>query len=137
MRNILRAGVAALALLVAANTAQAQGGGGGGGGMGGRGGNPEAAAQRQVDALMQGITLDAAQKAKVDTIIKTQVAEQAKLRESMMAGGDRQAMMGQMQEMQTKFRAALKAVLKTDEEKAKFDENLKNLPAPGRGRGGQ
>jgi hypothetical protein len=136
MRSMIRAGVAALALLVAANAAEAQGGGGGGG-MG-RGGNPQAQVQRQVDALFQGITLDAAQKAKVDTLITAQVAEQGKLRESMMGGGgDMQALRTKMTEMQTKFRGELKAVLKTDEEKAKFDENVKNLPpAGGRGRGG-
>jgi protein CpxP len=134
MRSMIRVGVAALALLVAANAAEAQGGGGGGGGMGGRGGDPAVALQRQTDALMQGITLDDAQKAKVDTISKKMVADQAKMREQMAAGGDRQAMMGQMQELTTKFRTELRAVL-TDEQKAKFDENIKNMPA-GRGRGG-
>jgi Spy/CpxP family protein refolding chaperone len=135
MRSMIRVGVAALALLVAANAAEAQGGGGGGGGgMGGRGGDPAAAIQRQTDALMQGITLDDAQKAKVDTISKKMVADQAKMREQMAAGGDRQAMMGQMQELTTKFRTELRGVL-TDEQKAKFDENIKNMPA-GRGRGG-
>ncbi len=134
MRSMIRVGVAALALLVAANAAEAQGGGGGGGGMGGRGGDPAVAVQRQTDALMQGITLDDAQKAKVDTISKKLVADQAKMREQMAAGGDRQAMMGQMQEMNAKFRADLRAVL-TDEQKAKFDENVKNMPT-GRGRGG-
>jgi Spy/CpxP family protein refolding chaperone len=86
--------------------------------------------------MMQGITLDDAQKAKVDTISKAMVVEQTKLRESMMAGGDRQAMMAKTQEMTAKFRADLRAVL-TDEQKAKFDENIKNMPAAGgRGRGG-
>ncbi len=133
MRSMIRVGVAALTLLVAANAAEAQGGGGGGG-MGGRGGDPAVALQRQTDALMQGITLDDAQKAKVDTISKAMIADQAKMREQMAAGGDRQAMMGQMQELTTKFRAGLRAVL-TDEQKEKFDENVKNLPT-GRGRGG-
>jgi Spy/CpxP family protein refolding chaperone len=132
MRSMIRFGVAVLALVAAANTAQAQGGGGGG--MG-RGGDPAQMLQRQTDALMQGITLDDAQKAKVDTISKAMVVEQAKLRESMMAGGDRQAMMAKTQEMTAKFRADLRAVL-TDEQKAKFDENVKNMPAGGRGRGG-
>ena len=134
MRSMIRVGVAALALLVAANAAEAQGGGGGGGGMGGRGGDPAVAVQRQTDALMQGITLDDAQKAKVDTISKKLVADQAKMREQMAAGGDRPAVMGRSERVNVKIRAALRAVL-TDEQKAKFDENVKNMPT-GRGRGG-
>jgi Spy/CpxP family protein refolding chaperone len=134
MRRIIRVGAAVLALLVAANAAEAQGGGGGGGMGGGRGGDPAAQVQRQVDARLAGITLDDAQKAKVDTLSKALVAEQVKLREGMAAGGDMQAMRAKTTEMNTKFYADIKALL-TPEQQAKFDENVKNLPQ-GRGRGG-
>jgi Spy/CpxP family protein refolding chaperone len=132
MRSVIRVSAAVLALFIAVNGAEAQGGGGGGGG--GRGGDPAQMIQRQVDARMAGITLDAKQKATVDSLSKVMVAEQVKLREGMGAGGDMQAMRAKMTELNTKFYADIKAVL-TAEQQAKFDENVKNLPQ-GRGRGG-
>jgi Spy/CpxP family protein refolding chaperone len=127
--------MAVLALLVAASGAEAQGGGGGGGMGGGRGGDPAQMLQRQVDLRMAGITLDAKQKTTVDSLSKVMVEAQAKMIADMQAGGDRQAMMGKRQELSTKFYADIKAVL-TPEQQAKFDENVKNLPPQGRGRGG-
>ncbi len=134
MRRILRVGAAVLALLVAANAAEAQGGGGARGG-GGRG-DPAQMLQRQIDARMEGITLSDAQKATIDSLSKVMVTEQTKARESMGAGGDMQAMREKMMELNTKFYADVRGVL-TTEQQAKFDENVKNLPpAGGRGRGG-
>lgn len=135
MRSVIRTSMAVLALFVAASGAEAQGGGGGGGMGGGRGGDPAQMIQRQVDARLAGITLDAKQKATVDSLSKVMVTEQTKMRESMMGGGgDMQAMRAKMTELNTKFYADIKAVL-TPEQQAKFDENVKNLPQ-GRGRGG-
>lgn len=135
MHSVIRTGMAVLALLVAASGAEAQGGGGGGGMGGGRGGDPAQMLQRQVDLRMAGITLDAKQKTTVDSLSKVMVEAQAKMIADMQAGGDRQAMMGKRQELSTKFYADIKAVL-TPEQQAKFDENVKNLPPQGRGRGG-
>lgn len=138
MRSVIRTGMAVLALLAAASGAEAQGGGGGGmgGGMGGgRGGDPAQMLQRQVDLRMAGITLDAKQKTTVDSLSKVMVEAQAKMMADMQAGGDRQAMGAKRMELNTKFYADVKAVL-TPEQQAKFDENVKNLPPQGRGRGG-
>lgn len=126
MHSVIRTGMAVLALLVAASGAEAQGG---------RGGDPAQMLQRQVDLRMAGITLDAKQKTTVDSLSKVMVEAQAKMIADMQAGGDRQAMMGKRQELSTKFYADIKAVL-TPEQQAKFDENVKNLPPQGRGRGG-
>ncbi len=104
--------VLALALMAGTSTvAQAQGGGQGGG-------------NRMMAMLFQGITLSAAQQAKVDSIT-------AKYREQMTAarqaaGDDRQAMMAKMGELRTKQNDEIKAVL-TDEQKPIFDKNAENM----------
>ncbi|MBM4194174.1 MAG: hypothetical protein FJ202_07345 [Gemmatimonadetes bacterium] len=115
-------------LAVMAGSAAAQGGGGGGGmgmGRGGRG-TPEQQDSTQMARLFNGITLSADQMAKAKTIITA-------AREAMM-NSDRQApdFMAKMQEANAKRNADLKALLTSDADKAKFDENS----AMGRGRRG-
>ncbi len=120
-------------MLVAASTqVEAQGGGGGGGGRGGMGGAQMI--ERQKGLLFKDITLDEAQTKKVDSIFTATAAKQAEMRQAAMGGGgDRQAMMAQMQAMQTEQRAALRNVLKADQQ-AQFDKNVEAMPAPGAGR---
>ena len=147
MVRTLRVGAAMLALLVAANAAEAQGGGGGarGGGRGSPG---------QVTALMANITVDAAVQTKIDTLTAQFTAAQTKLRESlgmpaMGRGGARGGGGGGvtppdsatqakyqagLMELTTKLRADVKALL-TPEQQQVFDQNLANLPQ-GRGRRG-
>ena len=109
-------------LLTMAGAASAQGGGGGG-----RGGTPEQRDSTQLSRLFNGITLNADQTAKAKAII-------TKGREAT-AGMDRQApdFREKMTEANTKRNADLKALLSSDADKAKFDENA---AAGGRGRGG-
>jgi hypothetical protein len=118
-------------LAVMAGAASAQGGGGMGG-MGGMGGgrmqmSPEAADSATLARLFDGITLNADQTAKAKAIIKA-------ARESM-AGMDRQApdFREKMMEHNNKRNADLKALLTSDADKAKFDENAARA---GRGRRG-
>jgi Spy/CpxP family protein refolding chaperone len=113
-------------LMAMSGTAAAQGGG-----MGGGGGrmqmSPEAADSAQLSRLFDGITLNADQTAKAKSIIKA--AREA------MAGMDRQApdFRDKMMESNNKRNADLKAILSSDADKAKFDENASRA---GRGRRG-
>ena len=107
-------------LLTMAGAASAQGGGGGGRGT------PEQQIERSMTRLFKDITLSDAKKAQATEIIK-------KALEARM-GIDRQSPDGmtKMQEITKKQNEDLKALLTTDADKAKFDENA----ATGRGRGG-
>jgi len=110
------------AMLVAlTGAAQAQGGG-----RGGRGMAPQAQDSMQIARLFDGITLNAEQTAKAKAIITA-------AREAMMSM-DRQAedFRAKMTEANAKRNADLKALLTSDEDKAKFDANA----AAGRGRRG-
>ncbi len=112
--------------MVMAGTAAAQGGGGGGGGMQM---DPAAMAQRTIDGLYKDITLnDAQKKSATDIITKAMTDSRAIDRAAPDAQEKRAA-------VTTKRNADLKALLTSDADKAKFDDNVKNMPA-GRGRGG-
>jgi regulator of protease activity HflC (stomatin/prohibitin superfamily) len=129
MKNTLRL-LAAAAVLAVAAPVYAQGGGGGGGGQQM---SPEQRMAQQKERYFAGITLSPAQSAKADTILMQAMAKQ---REAMQAAnGDRAAMMPAMTKIREEQAAALKGILSTDADKAKFDENVKNMPAGGR-RGG-
>lgn len=101
--------------------------------MGG-GANAQELQQRQREMLFKDITLDEAQTKKVDSIM---AATREKQREMMQAalggGGDRQAMMAQMQEMRAAEQKAIRELL-TKEQQEQFDKNIANMPAMG-GRG--
>ena len=114
--------LAAAAIVLTATTATAQGGPPGGGQ-----GRPN-----QMARLMEGITLTADQQAKVDSISAASRAETMKLREEMQASGGQPGpeMMDKMRAISAKRNEAIKGVL-TDEQKAIFDKNLANMPAPG------
>lgn len=121
MRKFLA--VAAM-LTVMAGAASAQGGGGG---MGRGRGTPEQQDSASYARYFNGITLGDAVAAKAKEIIKAD-------REAR-AGMDRQApdFMEKMQASNAKRTADLKALLTSDADKAKFDENA---AAMGRGRRG-
>jgi Spy/CpxP family protein refolding chaperone len=109
--------------MVMAGTAMAQGGGGGGMQM-----DPAAMATRMIDGLFKDITITDAVKAKATEIItKTMTDNRAIDRSAPDAMEKRQA--------NTKARNdALKALLTSDADKAKFDANLAAMP---QGRGGR
>lgn len=128
-------------VVLSASTLAAQGGqggpppggmGGGRGGMGGMMGGQGGMMGRQNEMLFKGITLTAAQQAKVDSI-------QAKGREEMMAmmqggGQDRAALREVMMQTRAKQMADIRGVL-TAEQKTAFDKNLAEMPqGPGGGR---
>lgn len=132
MKNTLRL-IAAAAVLAVATPAFAQGGGGGGGMQQM---TPEQRLARTKEGLFKDITLSAAQSAKVDTILTQAMQKQQEaMQAARSGGGDMAAMREQMQKMNTDRNNALKAVLTTDADKAKFDANVAAMPQ-GRGRGG-
>jgi Spy/CpxP family protein refolding chaperone len=116
--------LAAAAIVLTATTAMAQGAPQGGG---------QAGAQRAMEAMMQGITLTDAQKAKVDSIVAASRDESAKMREEAQAAGGPPGpeLMEKMRAVTTKRNDAIKAVL-NDEQKAQFEKNLANMPQRGR-----
>ncbi len=122
MKNSLRILVAVASLAVAAPAYAQGGGGGGGGGMGG----PRMSPEERKAKMFEGITLTADQQTKIDTAMAQSAKKQAELRASMQAGGDRQAMMGQMRDIQTEQTKAIKAVL-TAEQAVIFDKNMEAL----------
>jgi Spy/CpxP family protein refolding chaperone len=128
----MRKMIAAVAMLVVmAGSAAAQGGGGGGMG-GGRGAmTPEqmqAMMDQQVGTMFKDITITDDQKKAAAAIL---TAAQAATR-----GIDRQApdAAEQRAKVTTKRNEDLAAILKSDADKAKLAENIKNMPQ-GRGRG--
>jgi len=128
MKTTLRV-LAAAAALAMATPAFAQGGG-----MGGMQMSPEQRLARQKEMLFQGITLSAEQSAKADTLIMQGMRKQMEAMQTMRGGGgDMAGMREQMQKMNAERNDALKALLSTDADKAKFDENLKNMPQGRRG----
>lgn len=129
MKTSLRV-LAAVAALAIATPAFAQGGPPGGGQQM----SPQERMARQKEMLFQGITLSAAQSAKADTIMMQGMQKQMEaMQAARSGGGDRAAMMEQMQKMNTERNEALKGILTSDADKAKFDENVKNMPQGRRG----
>jgi periplasmic protein CpxP/Spy len=80
---------------------------------------------RGMQAMLQGITLTAAQQPKVDSLIKKFDADNQAMRAEMQNGGDRQALMGKMRETRAKQAEELKALL-TDDQKKVFDKNMED-----------
>ncbi|MBA4072912.1 MAG: hypothetical protein C0497_13895 [Gemmatimonas sp.] len=120
--------LAAAAIVLTATTAMAQAAPQGAPQGGGQGG-----AQRAMEAMMQGITLTDAQKAKVDSIVAASREESMKLRQEAQAAGGPPGpeLMEKMRAVTTKRNDAIKAVL-TDEQKVIFEKNLANMPQRGR-----
>ena len=108
---------ALLAALVAfaAPSAHAQGGGGGGQGRGGR----------QMEMLMQGITLTDAQKASVDSIGQAFRAQMPPMQQGTPPDSATRA---KMMEVRQKQYAAIRTVLTPDQQKT-FDKNVEEMRA--------
>lgn len=126
--------LATVALLGAAPVALAQPGSGGGQGRGGA-----MMQARMLTALMEGITLSADQRTKVDAVNAAfQTRTDSARREMMAAREAGQAVaperMQAMRALQTEHRAALRALLTADQQ-TRFDANVAALPQ-GRGMGG-
>jgi len=110
-RIVALAGMVALAVPAAA-FAQ-----GGGGGQGGRG--------RQMEMLMQGITLTDAQKASVDSIGQVYRAQMPPMQQGTPPDSATRAKMMAVRQQQY---AAVRAVLTPDQQKT-FDKNLEEMRA--------
>ena len=127
----------ALAAAVPALAAAQQGGGPQGGPPRGPGGG------RGMRMLLEGITLDAAQQAKVDSIRAVFVERGAGARRDRSAGGDAQARpdsaaMTARRQMMQEQQDAVRAVL-TPEQQKTFDANVEKVrqrPRPDRGQQG-
>jgi Spy/CpxP family protein refolding chaperone len=131
MMSLRKLAAVAFLLVVASVQVEAQGGGGGGGrgGMGGGGGAEMQARQRAM--MFEGITLTEAQTKQVDSIqAATRTKQQEMMQAAMGGGGDRQAMMAQVQEMRTADQKAIRALL-SKEQQEQFDKNIANMPAMG------
>ncbi len=124
----VRTALVVAALVIAAPLAAQQGPPGGR--PGGMGGDPAAMQARQNEILFQGITLTAAQRAKVDSI---QTASRARQQEIQQAGGMRNPETRQqmMQQRQATL-AAIREVL-TPEQQTTFDANVASMPAAAAG----
>lgn len=131
MKNTLRL-IAAAAVLAIAVPASAQGGMGGG--MGGQQMSPEQRIARQKEMLFKDITLTPEQSAKADTVIMQGMRKQMEMMQAARGGGgDMGTMRERMQKMNSERNDALKALLTSDEQKKKFDENVANMPQGRRG----
>lgn len=133
MKNTLRL-IAAATVLAIAVPASAQGGMGRG--MGGQQMSPEQMLTRQKEMLFKDITLTPEQSAKADTVIMQGMRKQMEMRQAARGGGgggDMSAMREQMQKLNTERNDALKALLTSDEQKKKFDDNVANMPQGRRG----
>lgn len=118
--------LALAAVLFVAPAASAQGGGGGGGG--GRGG-------RGMTALMAGITVTPEVQVQIDSIVAKYTRmrnEQAPMVQGTPADS---ATMAKRAEITQKQYDEIRTLLANDADKAKFDENRKNLPTGRRGGG--
>jgi hypothetical protein len=113
----------AAAFVLTATTAMAQGGPPGGG---------QGGAQRAMEAMMQGITLTDAQKAKVDSIFAASREENMKLRQEAQAAGGppSEELRAKMMAVTAKRNEAIKVVL-TPDQQVVFAKNLENMPRPG------
>jgi len=130
MMSLRKLAAVAFLLVVASVQVEAQGGGGGGGrGMGGGGGAEMQARQRAM--MFEGITLTEAQTKQVDSIqAATRTKQQEMMQAAMGGGGDRQAMMAQVQEMRAGEQKAIRELL-SKEQQEQFDKNIANMPAMG------
>ncbi len=118
MKTTLRV-IAAALVVASASVAQAQGGGGGGGG-----GNMQERMVQQRAMMFEGITLDAAQKTKIDSIQAASQKAQMELRAGATQGAPPSPELREkMQAIQAEQQKAIKAVL-TKEQGEVYDKNM-------------
>ena len=115
MKGMRFLGVAVVTLVLAVSPAHAQGGGGGGQGRGGR----------QMEMLMQGITLTDAQKASVDSIGQAFRAQMPPMQQGTPPDSATRA---KMMDVRQKQYAAIRTVLTPDQQKT-FDKNVEEMRA--------
>lgn len=117
-----------LAGSMAVPAAQAQGGGG----MMNM--TPDQRADQRIEILTERIQLTAQQSEQLRPILVKQFTEQVALFQKFQGGGDRQAMMGEMQALRAKYDEQTQAVL-TAEQKTKYQELLAEEAERRRNRG--
>lgn len=120
MKTTLRV-IAAALVVASASVAQAQGGGGGGGGGGG---NMQERMAQQRAMMFEGITLDAAQKTKIDSIQTASQKARMELRAGLPQGTQMTPELREKsQALQADEQKAIKAVL-TKEQNEVYDKNM-------------
>src|SRR5690606_18163905 len=88
-----------------------------GGGMMNR--SPDERATQRIALLTERVQIDAQQAEQLKPLLVKQFTEQTALFQKFQAGGDRAAMMGEMQALRVKFDEQIQAVLTADQ-KAKY-----------------
>jgi periplasmic protein CpxP/Spy len=106
-------------------------------GQGGRMMNmsPDERAAQRITVLTEQVQITAQQGEQLKPILVKQFTEQVALFQKFQAGGDRQAMMGEMQALRAKYDEQIDAVL-TAEQKPKYAALLEEEAARRRNRGG-
>ena len=131
MRTVQRFMLATTALLLGlmfAPAADAQGGG-----MMNM--SPDERAAQRITVLTERVQITPQQGEQLKPILVKQFTEQVALFQKFQGGGDRQAMMGEMQALRTKYDEQIQAVL-TAEQKPKYAALLEEEAARRRNRGG-
>ena len=89
-------------------------------GPGGMNMSPDERATQRVTLLTERVQLTAQQQAAVKPILVKQFTDQTVIFQKIQAGGDRQAVMGEMQALRTKVDADITALLTTPAQKAAY-----------------
>jgi periplasmic protein CpxP/Spy len=129
VRRLLLTTALLLTGLLLAPGAQAQGGGG----MMNM--SPDERADQRIGVLTERVQITAPQTEQLKPILVKQFTEQVALFQKFQGGGDRAAMMGEMQALRTKYDEQIQAVL-TAEQKPKYQALLAEEAERRRNRGG-
>jgi periplasmic protein CpxP/Spy len=128
VQRLLLATAVLLTGLTLASGAQAQG-------PGGMNASPEDRATQRITLLTERVHINAQQAEQLKPILVKQFTEQTALFQKFQGGGDRAAMMGEMQTLRTKFDEQVTAVL-TAEQKTAYAALREEELARRRGGGG-
>lgn len=85
--------------------------------------SPEQRADQRIGVLTERLQITAQQAEQLKPVLVKQFTEQVALFQKFQGGGDRQAMMGEMQALRTKYDEQIQAVL-TAEQKPKYEALL-------------
>ena len=131
LRRLVIGATLLLSGLALAPTADAQG-------PGGMNASPDERATQRVTLLTERVQLTAQQQAAIKPILVKQFTDQTAIFQKMQAGGDRQAVMGEMQALRTKVDGEIVALLTSDAQKAAYQKLLEEEAArrANRGAGG-
>lgn len=97
--------------------------------------SPEERATQRITVLTERLQINAQQAEQLKPVLVKQFTEQTALFQKFQGGGDRQAMMGEMQALRTKYDEQINAVL-TDEQKTKYAALVEEERARRMNRGG-